>query len=293
LQIGGWSGRRLAPADWRPPRRRRRSDGRVVARVAAADPRLLRGGPDRLRALPVCRGGRVARRCRCVVEDAACGADRIETDRKDAELLVRLLLAGSLTPVVVPSEACEAARDLARAREQVRANLARLRHRVSSCCCATAESTTARARARALADGRTLALLPRNRDPLRTRLAPRDRRLQALPAPRPACQLARSRARTAPIRRERDARLDHQDRIRLRAPDPSSRPPGTTCASRGSAPTSATATPVSTRTSSRSPGERSTASTDSTSGYANAARPATSPPSPPPASSPASSGRQH
>jgi transposase len=58
-------------------------------------------------------------------------ADRIKTDRKDAELLVRLLLAGSLTAVAVPSEAVEAARDLGRAREQVRADLARLRHRVS------------------------------------------------------------------------------------------------------------------------------------------------------------------
>jgi transposase len=57
--------------------------------------------------------------------------DRIKSDRKDAELLVRLLLAGSLTPVAVPSETFEAARDLARAREQVRADLARVRHRVS------------------------------------------------------------------------------------------------------------------------------------------------------------------
>jgi transposase len=58
-------------------------------------------------------------------------ADRVKTDRKDAELLVRLLLAGSLTPVSVPAASYEAARDLARAREQVRADLARQRHRVS------------------------------------------------------------------------------------------------------------------------------------------------------------------
>lgn len=57
--------------------------------------------------------------------------DRIKTDRKDAELLVRLLLAGSLRPVAVPSASVEAARDLARAREQVRGDLARLRQRVS------------------------------------------------------------------------------------------------------------------------------------------------------------------
>jgi transposase len=58
-------------------------------------------------------------------------ADRVKTDRKDAELLVRLLLAGSLSTVAVPPASFEAARDLARAREQVRADLARLRHRVS------------------------------------------------------------------------------------------------------------------------------------------------------------------
>jgi transposase len=58
-------------------------------------------------------------------------ADRVKSDRKDAELLVRLLLAGSLAAVAVPPASFEAARDLARAREQVRADLARLRHRVS------------------------------------------------------------------------------------------------------------------------------------------------------------------
>jgi transposase len=41
--------------------------------------------------------------------------DRVKTDRKDAELLVRLLLAGSLSVVAVPPASFEAARDLARA----------------------------------------------------------------------------------------------------------------------------------------------------------------------------------
>jgi transposase len=58
-------------------------------------------------------------------------ADRIKTDRKDAELLARLLLAGQLSVVTVPSPAFEAARHLARAREQVRGDLMRCRHRVS------------------------------------------------------------------------------------------------------------------------------------------------------------------
>jgi transposase len=46
-------------------------------------------------------------------------------------LLCRLLMAGQLTPVRIPTPSFEAARDLARAREQVRADLCRARHRVS------------------------------------------------------------------------------------------------------------------------------------------------------------------
>jgi transposase len=57
--------------------------------------------------------------------------DRVKTDRKDAELLVRQLLAGGLTAVVVPDERLEAARDLARCREQLRLDLARARHRAT------------------------------------------------------------------------------------------------------------------------------------------------------------------
>jgi transposase len=57
--------------------------------------------------------------------------DRIKHDRKDAELLARLLLAGQLKPVAVPPPPFEAARHLARAREQSRGDLMRCRHRVS------------------------------------------------------------------------------------------------------------------------------------------------------------------
>ena len=46
-------------------------------------------------------------------------ADRIKTDRRDAELLVRLLMAGSLRPILVPTITQEAARDLVRARHRV------------------------------------------------------------------------------------------------------------------------------------------------------------------------------
>jgi len=57
--------------------------------------------------------------------------DRVKTDRRDAELLVRLLLAGKLHPVRVPGPEEEALRDLVRAREAVRADLMRGRHRLS------------------------------------------------------------------------------------------------------------------------------------------------------------------
>lgn len=57
--------------------------------------------------------------------------DRVKTDKRDAELLARLLLAGDVTPVTVPSVAQEAARDLVRAREDARVDLMKARHRVS------------------------------------------------------------------------------------------------------------------------------------------------------------------
>lgn len=58
-------------------------------------------------------------------------SDRIKTDRKDAELLARCLLAGSLTPIVVPSPVVEAARELVRAHDACRRDLMNARHRVS------------------------------------------------------------------------------------------------------------------------------------------------------------------
>src|ERR1700676_2389527 len=57
--------------------------------------------------------------------------DRVKTDRRDAEHLVRLLLAGKLHPVRVPGDEEEALRDLVRAREAVRVDLMRARHRHS------------------------------------------------------------------------------------------------------------------------------------------------------------------
>ena len=46
--------------------------------------------------------------------------DRVKTDQRDAERLVRLLIAGELRAVAVPSVEAERLRDLVRAREDLR-----------------------------------------------------------------------------------------------------------------------------------------------------------------------------
>src|SRR5450755_1163910 len=75
------------------------------------------------------------RRVECVVAAPSkiprASGDRVKTDRRDAELLARLLLAGKLHAVRVPGAEEEALRDLVRAREQVRVDLMRCRHRLS------------------------------------------------------------------------------------------------------------------------------------------------------------------
>lgn len=58
-------------------------------------------------------------------------SDRVNTDRRDAERLVRLLVAGELHRVAVPSVEEEALRDLVRAREDLRGDLLRARHRLA------------------------------------------------------------------------------------------------------------------------------------------------------------------
>ena len=58
-------------------------------------------------------------------------SDRVKTDRRDAERLVRLLAAGSCIAVAVPSVEAEALRDLVRAREDLRGDLMRARHRLA------------------------------------------------------------------------------------------------------------------------------------------------------------------
>src|SRR4051812_29793718 len=84
-------------------------------------------------------GYRLARACAdagisCVVAAPSRirpAADRVKTDRRDAERLARLLRLGEITPIRVPAPEEEAARDLVRAREDARGDLMRARHRLS------------------------------------------------------------------------------------------------------------------------------------------------------------------
>ena len=57
--------------------------------------------------------------------------DRVKTDVRDAMHLCRLLRMDEFTPVTVPSEVQESARDLVRTREAARGDLMRARHRLS------------------------------------------------------------------------------------------------------------------------------------------------------------------
>jgi transposase len=57
--------------------------------------------------------------------------DRVKTDRKDAVKLARCYRSGDLTPIFVPDAATEALRDLVRAREGVKQDELRARHRLS------------------------------------------------------------------------------------------------------------------------------------------------------------------
>jgi transposase len=58
-------------------------------------------------------------------------SDKVKTDQRDAERLVRLLMAGELHPVAVPTIEAESLRDLVRAREDLRGDLMSARHRVA------------------------------------------------------------------------------------------------------------------------------------------------------------------
>jgi transposase len=72
--------------------------------------------------MAVCSPGNIERR----------PGDRIKTDKRGAIRLARLLAAGDLRLVWVPSEEHEQLRDLVRCREDLRADLMRARHRLAT-----------------------------------------------------------------------------------------------------------------------------------------------------------------
>lgn len=96
--------------------------GRVLASYEAGPTGygLARAGVEHGLEIRVCAPGSILRRPH----------ERIKTDRRDAERLARLLAAGELSFVRVPSIEEESFRDLARCREAARGDLMRARHRL-------------------------------------------------------------------------------------------------------------------------------------------------------------------
>ncbi len=91
---------------------------------------VYEAGPTGYGLARACAGAGIS----CVVAAPSkirAAADRVKTDRRDAERLARLLRLGEITPVRVPGPEEEAARDLVRAREDTRGDLMRARHRLS------------------------------------------------------------------------------------------------------------------------------------------------------------------
>ncbi len=83
---------------------------------------LVRGARAEGIDVAVCSPGHIERR----------PGDRVKTDKRDAIRLARLLAAGELRLVWVPSEEQEQLRDLVRCREDLRADLMRARHRLGT-----------------------------------------------------------------------------------------------------------------------------------------------------------------
>ncbi|MDP9385093.1 MAG: IS110 family transposase, partial [Actinomycetota bacterium] len=81
---------------------------------------LARSGVERGIGVEVCAPGSIPR----------APGDRVKTDRRDAERLLRLWRAGELSMARIPTAVEEAFRDLVRAREDARGDLMRHRHRL-------------------------------------------------------------------------------------------------------------------------------------------------------------------
>jgi transposase len=102
---------------------------------------VYEAGPTGYRLARACAGAGI----NCLVAAPSrvrAAADRVKTDRRDAERLARLLRLGEITPVRIPTLEEEAARDLVRAREDARGDLMRLATGSQSCCCGTGSCTT-------------------------------------------------------------------------------------------------------------------------------------------------------
>jgi transposase len=82
---------------------------------------LARRAAERGLSVEVCAPGHILKHA----------SERIKTDRRDAARLARLLLAGELRLVRVPAPEEERLRDVVRAREDIRVDLMRARHRLS------------------------------------------------------------------------------------------------------------------------------------------------------------------
>ena len=119
--------------------------GEVVTRRAAGRPHELLGvlreipRPARMVYEAGPTGYGLARRARAEgIELEVCApgkterppADRVKTDKRDAIRLARLLAAGELTLVTIPSVEREQLRDLVRCREDIRVDLMRARNRI-------------------------------------------------------------------------------------------------------------------------------------------------------------------
>ena len=156
--------------------------------------------------------------------------DRIKTDRRDAGQLAILYRAGALTAIHIPTEQEEAARDLLRCREDIRADLLRARHRLSKFLLRHGRRFTGTKKAlvktpRDLAAGADVAA-PRARSHA-SRLPARGRGNDRPPAGRRGGPAGPARSRTAPPSRSAIALLPrhrrpdgahHRRRTRRRAP---------------------------------------------------------------------------
>jgi transposase len=97
---------------------------RAVYEAGPSGYALARAAAERGLEVSVCAPGHIPRH----------PTDRIKTDARDSLRLARLYAAGELKPVRVPTLEEEQLRDLVRAREDVRVDLMRVRHRISKLC---------------------------------------------------------------------------------------------------------------------------------------------------------------